>query len=803
MTTTIEETDDLKARYQRAQILMQGIYSQKLVRNTTVFPIWIDETDCFWYERDTKVDVAGVYKYGKEYRLINAELGTNEMAFDHKALAKSLNTAIGQSIDHFNLPIAKVKMTLDSPNSGVRTVGEVYFDAFDSRWVFDTAGLICKSIETFGSNEHISPDGKKVVFRRGFNLWLRDLYSGEERALTRDGEEFYVYGATGAAWGFEQDMDQTPQAIWSPDSKQIFTVQRDTRQVRTLPTVQHIPDDGSMRPIVKYSKVAYPGDAHVDSLRLLAINCETSQIQSANYRNIPITRNSFGFFFSNLGWWENDGHYAYFVDVERDYRTARVVEFDTYSGATRILFEEKSETHINLMLNQDELPIFVPLPESKEVLWFSERSGWGHLYLYDLESGELKNIVTQGDWLVRDIVHIDNFRREVFVQTAGRVKNRDIYYRDLCRINLDTGSITTLVSSDHEYWAVTKKNLNTFLAVGFGRDATAASSLSPTGNFAAITRSRADEAPVSLLLDRHGKQVLEIEAADLSDLPGGWRWPEPVKLLAADNLTDIYGLIYRPSDFSPQNSYPIVSHVFNTPEVPWVPKGSFSNGTVLGGPYLDAAALAELGFIVVQFDGRGMPGREKGFHDESYGQAESAGDLNDHIAGIKQLAKRFSYIDLDRVGITSHCSGGPGPAHALLQHPEFFKVGVNGMYTDSRLVSAPMWGEKFNGLSHQVGKAKYPEELAQNLQGKLLLMHGMLDTCCAPAGVFRLIEALQKANKDFDLLLLPSMAHEFSSYLTRRSWDYLVRHLLDGDPPKEFKLTTELDTIMDATLALR
>lgn len=772
----------MKARYERAQALMQGIFTKKMVLNATLYPIWIDQSDCFWYERETRK--------GKEYRLVNAKTATNDCAFDHETLASALAKVAAQTVNAANLPISNICMAL---NPSDLSLSRIRFSAFGKRWIFDTQPGTCQEVEASleeivgPEDEVMSPDGHYTAFTRDHNLWVRDLSRGEEQALTFDGKESYVYGAPASAWGHPHGT--ALQVRWSPDSKQIFTVQRDTRQVQTLPMIQHVPKDGSLRPTVKQIKIAYPGDENIEELRLLSIDIDTGHIQAADYRQIPVTRNGDGFFTAGLGWWATDSRRTYFVDVERDYKTVRVVEFDTRTGATRILFEETTDTHINLMLNNDEYPTLVPVPERNELIWFSERSGWAHLYLYDLESGKLKHPITQGDWLVRDIVCFDPTHREVFVQTGGRNPDIDPYYRDLVRVNIDSGELTTIASSDHDIIAFTKNTMAWMFAKAFGKDPSALA-ISNNGNFAVVTRTRADEVPVSLLVDRDGRDIMELETADVSALPDGWQWPEPVKLLAADNKTDIYGLMFRPSYFSPDQNYPIVSHVFNTPELPWVSKGSFTNGTSFGWPYLDAAALAELGFIVVQIDGRGTPFRHKAFHDESYGWAPSASNLDDHIAGIRQLAKRYPYMDLERVGITSHASGGPGGVQGLLEHPDFYSVGVSAVQHDSRFSSASMWGEKYEGLFGPSSNYCYPEELAENLKGKLLMMQGMLDR---PQTVFRVIEALHKANKDFDLILLPNLGHGMSSYLIRRAWDYLVRHLLNAEPPKEFKLITGID----------
>ena len=770
---------EIEEKYRKAQRLMQGIWSKNLVLNSLVIPTWIEGSDIFWYQRETRS--------GREYRLVNAKLATNTCAFDHCALASALSEVVHQDLDPYDLGINDVEIQLDPLR--------VYFSFDNQDWLYEVTSDTCVEIKTQPKDCAISPNGKFAVLRHGFNLWLRDLETGEETSLTEDGEECNVYGAVSTAWGQPLTPASVIQVCWSPDSNKIFCVQRDTRQVKTLPVVHHVPQDGTMRPTIEYRKIAYPGDDDIEMLRLLVIDRVTGCINPVQYRLIPVTRNSQGFFTAGLGWWAADSYSAYFLDMDRYYKKVRLIKLDAQSGATQILFEESSETQLNLSPNADEEPMLTPLPETDELLWFSERSGWGHLYLYDLKTGKLKHPVTKGDWVVRNIVFYDAKRREVFVQTAGRVPERDPYYRDVVRIHIDTGVIKTIVSSNHEYTAFSQHNHNTrFLKLI--RDVNdRACSISSTGNFSVVTQSRADEVPISLLLDRDGKIILKLEKADISDLfstvSENWRWPEPVKLLAADGKTDIYGLIYRPSDFSPENSYPVIDFTINLADFPGVPKGSFCNGVLLDWVYFGAAALAELGFIVVQIDGRGVSCRSKAFQDESYGNIYSANDIADHVAGIRQLADRFSYIDLKRVGITTHMTDGSGAVSGLLEHPDFYKVGVNFGLFDNRLMSSSMWDHKYGGASHKPIGHQFLEDIAGNLCGKLLLMHGMLDLSCPPAAVFRLIDAFQRANKDFDVLLLPNIGHDSpSDYLTRRAWDYFVTHLQNVAPPKGFRLVS-------------
>ena len=797
MKHALQNDSILDTRYQRAKNLMQGLGSRNIVANSTIFPIWIEGSDCFWYERDINlyknIDTleAPLKKWDREYRLVNAKAATNELAFDHGALASALAETLKQTVDKDQLPISAVKFELDASEKP----SAIRFSAFDKSWLFELSDAVLSesSEKTASLQKLLSPNNKFYVFTRDYNLWLHDIATGEERALTEDGEEHYCYAVVGNGWGVDMHiLGPGLQARWSADSQRIFTVQRDCRQVKTVPIVEHVPQDGSVRPKLHSMKVAMQGDEHIPEYRLVAINVDTGRVQAAHYPRVPIVRNSGGFFDSRLGWWSTDNQHAYFVDMARGYQKVNVVEFDTTTGNTRVLFEESSETHLNLMVNEDELPTIMPLPETNELIWFSERSGWAHLYLYDLKTGELKNAITSGEWIVRNILSVNLERRELFLHTMGRTANRDPYYRDVIRVNIDTGALTTVASSDDDYFAVSSFcfDMETMALASTG-DINDARAVSHKGEFVVVTRSRADQVPVTLLVDRHGNNIMEVERGDTSALfakvSKHWQWPQPVKVQAADGCTDLYGLVWRPSDFSSEQSYPVISFGFNTPELPRVPKGSFTNSSSGGYYYSWGAALAELGFIVVQIDGTGTPFRGKAFQDKSYGWAESAGSIDDQVAGIRQLAERYPYMDMDRVGIST-LGGGTGAVQGLLHYPEFFKVGVHGMLHDSRLMTASLWSDKYEGLAGPDSKHQYPEAFAANLQGKLLLVSGMLDFSTLPAQTFRLVEALQKANKDFDLIMLPNLSHGFSNYLVRRSWDYLVSHLQGETPPRDFEL---------------
>lgn len=777
MNDLIREIDDdqyMQNRYERAQLLMSGVWNQKLVKNDSVSAHWIENFECFWYERSNKA--------GKEYRLVDAEAGSNRAAFDHVALAEALTKVSGQEADANDLPIKDVSIYLSSKT--------VEFTAFEKVWTFDCPSQSCTEkpvvVNTMGCV--VSPDGRLATFRRGNNLWIREISNGDERPLTRDGEEYYVYGASNTAWGFCLDDDL--QVLWSPDSQKLFTVQRDTRQVKATPVVRHVQDSGDLRPTVEFVKSAHPNDEQVETLRLLIIDVETGDVCNADYRNIPSWSRGSGFFTSRLGWWKADSRFAYFIDLERYCHRLKLIEIDAKDGSCRIIFQENSNTAINLNLHQEDYPFHVFIPESNELIWYSERSGWAHLYLYNLTTGDLKKTITEGQWLVRDVLHYDSGTRDLFIQTAGRVDGRDPYYLDICRVNIDTGTLYTLCSSDDEYTVHSKNNSYgvyiKWLGAGVGNHT---AGVSPSGKFLVATRSRADIAPVSFLASRDGDVVLELEVADTSNLPDNWHWPEPFQFTSADCNTKLYGLMFRPSGFCSSKTYPVINWMTSSPLIPAVLKGSFFNGKPYAGWfYLQMAALAELGFVVIVIDSRGTPLRSKQFLDYSYGNIPSSCDIDDHIAGLTQLAQRYSFIDINKVGIYGP-GGYQGAIDNLFKRSDFYSVGVINMLQDARLQPSVPVGDRCEGRKDAKSTYLYPEQLVGDFSGKLMLTHPLLDVDHLPANTLRLVDALQNANKDFDLILFPTLGHDLSGYQIRRGWDFFVKNLLKKDPPLEFNLT--------------
>lgn len=738
--------------------MAQRMLSKRLVQNDVVYPHWIGNSDCFWYEREIL--------NGKEFRIVSAKTGTNESAFDHQKLAGELAYKSGESIDPVNLPISTVEIEL-SPTI-------ICFTAFGKRWVFKPDLSTCEMIDSTATEGLHSPDGKNVAFTRNYNLWIRNLTSGEEYALTQDGKRDYQYATASAHYGVPSSS--LVQAVWSPDSQSLLTCLLDTRLVCTTPFVHHVPRDGSVRPEVEEIKISNPGDSCVESYRILAIEIESNTIQEANYDLLPMARMGMGFFSDEkFGWWANDSRRAFFIDITRGAKQVRVVEIDTKTGETKCLIEERSATFVKLSHALFEPPIFLPIPDNDELIWFSERSGWPHLYLYDLKTGRLRHALTEGKWVVRNILHYDAKRREILLQTAGCDQSVNPYYRDICRLDIDTRVLKKIISGNYEHVVFQSRDYQ----VKAQKDGAGINGVSPTGNYIVTTISRVDTAPISVLIDREANNILQVETTDITRLPIEWQWPEPVKVRSADGDTDIHGVIFRPPGFKKSSLYPVIDFSCVNPSYSFLPHAAFTSSVFCGEAYHLGLAYAALGFIVIAIDVPGQPYRSKSFQDASYGSMNSMSSFVHRISAIKQIAEKYTNIDLQRVGIVG-CEGATDPVYGMLQHPEFYKVGVSINYQDFRLALAST-AELYEGISNQSEVTPYAEELVNSLSGKLLLIHGMLDYPVPVTATMRLIEALQKANKDFDLLLLPNDKHPASCYALRRTWDYLVEYLKKTD----------------------
>ena len=766
----------ITARYEQAQSLVQGIMTNRVVLNDGVFPHWLSDRSGFWYQRETQT--------GKTFQLVDAQNTTNETAFDHQALATVLGDAAGQTVNADNLPIKVTTLKLADETFKAT---EVQFSAFDKQWAFNTSTQQLQTIElpTVEEQGTLSPDGTHRAFVKDHNLWVRNTTSNEERALTTDGIADNQYATAPAS--------ATLQILWSPDSKQILTHQLDLSNITLRPMVEHVPLDGSLQTKLHHEKMAYPGDKHIEAYRLVAINVESGKQQTI-HNNLRLWKYGSGYFTDEkLSCWNQDSQTLYYVDVVRGSKTVRLKAFNITTGKTTVLIEDTADTFVKLAHN-DSMPELKFLPDTNELIWFSERSGWAHLYLYDLTTGQLKNTITQGDWLVRHILRMDINRRELILHTGARDTAINPHYRDICRVNIDTGEITNIATGNYEHIVFGAGNGRPAGARGgLGIDSPGAEGISPDGEFIVSTRSRVDMAPESILFNKDGEQLLIVETANAHGLPDNYVWPKPTKTLAADGKTDIHGVAFYPPGYDKSQRYPVLDFSNGQASFTMVPQGSFINGHCFDYPYLYAAAFAALGFVVVMLEGRGMPNRDKAFHDNSHGFMAGACNLEDRVAGIQQLAEQDAALDINNVGIV----GGDGfssPVYGLLEHPDFYKVGVTMAFEDSRFKSATL-SECFEGYSEEgehVGTTdhQFAEHIADRLEGKLLLVHGLVDMFAPQSGTFRLINACQQANKDVDMMIMPQVGHDIPPHTLRRTFDYLVTHMRGEVPPKNFSLTT-------------
>lgn len=777
MTNDFTQTYDTNSnamltRYRRAEALEHAGFDASMVLNAQIIPHWIGNSHRFWYAR--------ISKNSTEYRLVDAKAATNTPAFDHKELAATLAGVMDESVLDTALPI----INLDFSDAFV------HFDAFGKSWRFDdNTGLTeTEVVPAHPSDWLVSPDGKKAVFLRDHNLWLRDLYSGSERALTTEGGQYYAYATQPEGRdlikGLNSQPESTseeswslsmkPEALWSPDSRQLFTVQLDERQVGTLPSLLYVPQDGTVRPSVVECKYSLPGDKHIAEYRFLIIDVETGREKPANYARVEDAFIWYGVFSGNRAWWSGDGEKAYFLDMARGQKSVRVVEMLADTGETRVLFEEQSETYLEIGHKFEAPTVLIAIQDSDELIWLSQRSGFAHLYLYDLKTGEMKKTITSGNWSISNAFYFDADCREVFVQLMGRVEDRDFYYREIARVHVDSGEMTVIASSDHDY------DINNEYG-GLG-------GFAPSGNYFVSTHSRVDTKAVTDLRDRNGNLIVTLETTDISALPSGWQWPEPVMTIAADGQTLIYGVVFRPTDFDPTKKYPVLDFANTNPFYVGAPKQAFA------GYCMTAAAFAELGMIVVMIDGRGTCYRDKVFRDYGYDNFLENGGTADRVAGIKQLVERYPYMDLSRIGVIDFDGSNTGVA-GLLAFPEFYHVGVASSLYDPRLVKQ---GEVYMGLTTEEkrNQAVIWGDAIDDLKGKLLIITGLRDSYFHPSATFQLTDALIKANKNFEHLVQPNGGHGWRVInARRRMWDFLVKHLLQMNPPSDFKLVTAFEII--------
>ena len=686
---------------------------------------------------------------------LDAASGQSLTFGDAAVLAKALNDASGKPVDVDTFAARLRGLRLDEGGLHFSFAGDDYACKRDGACTKQA-----KAVQKDGDGPAVtSPDGKREAFIRGWNLWLRDIASSKETQLTTDGATDYGYATDNAI------------LVWSPASDKIATFQQDQRKTSTMTLAA----TNVGAPKAEQWKYPFVGDEHVTMIERVIIDLTGNTPKTVRLKMPPDQHRSTcsDDIVCSEGWedvqWAKDGKTLAFVSTDRGHKSATLRIADAATGAVRDVYQETVATQYQSAPALDSV-MWRYLPESNEFLWFSQKSNWGHLYLHDLASGKLKRQITRGDWNAAKIVRIDPATRTVWFEGVGREAGRDPYFSHLYKASLDGGAVHLLTPEDADHKV----------------------QLSDDGRFFVDTYSTSSAPPVTVLrrLD-DGAEVKEIARADIKRLEAtGWHPPEKFTVKGRDGKTDAYGMMWKPSNFDASKQYPIINYIYPGPQVGSIRTRSFA--TTQG----DHQALAELGFIVVAIDGMGTPMRSKSFQDTYYGNMID-NTLPDQVTGMKQLAAKYPWIDLGRVGIWGHSGGGNATATAMFLYPDFFKVGIAESGNHDNLSYEDDWAERYHGLlvKNADGTTNYTGQdnasHAKHLKGKLYLIHGLMDDNVPPQTTLLVVDALMKANKDFDLLMLPQARHGFGKdgfYVMRKRWDYFVQHLLGATPPKQYEI---------------
>jgi dipeptidyl-peptidase-4 len=727
-----------KADYERADKL--GGLVQGRVFKSKVTPHWLEGNSRFWYRNDL-VD-------GKrEFIFVDVEKGTREAAFDHAKLAAVLKEKLGKEIAADKLPLEGIQVEGD---------GAIRFNVEGKGWNFEPASGALMEAEQiklleprrqerggsargasgprgrragFAQRRDESPDGKKTVSIREHNVFVKFKDGGEEVQLTTDGkpEDSYEGGV-----------------FWAPDSSRFVALKTQRGEEHKVYLVESSPRDQT-QPKVHTMDYQKPGDR-------IAIT-KPHLFEMASRKELPIADGLFPSPWSVEDFrWDGDGKRFTFFYNQRGHQVLRILAVSGETGEVGTLVNEESKTFVDYAHKR-----FTHYVDgADELVWMSERDGWNHLYLIDSRTGGVKNQITKGNWIVRGVDRVDDEKRQIWFRAGGIYLEQDPYYIHHCRVNFDGSNLVMLTSGNgtHEI------------------------EYSPDGKYLLDSYSRIDQPPISELRKvEDGSLICKLEDADWSKLlETGWKVPERFVAKGRDGTTDIYGVIYRPTNFDAAKRYPVIEAIYAGPQGSFVPKKFAS--------FHQAQAMAELGFVVVQIDGMGTSNRSKAFHDVCWKNLGDSG-FPDRILWMKAAAAKYPQLDITRVGVYGGSAGGQSATRAVLAHGDFYKAAVSDCGCHDNRMDKIWWNELWMGYPigpHYAEQSNVTQ--AKNLTGKLMLIVGELDRNVDPASTMQVADALIKANKDFDLIVIPGGGHGAGGgpYGTRRTRDFFVRSLLGVEP---------------------
>lgn len=798
-----------KANYQLASRFSPNKL-KKMVYATAVDPHWLKLSNRFWYTFENPK--------GKFWYLVDPSAKTKKQIFDNAKLAAEITLVVRDPFDAEHLPLENLKFASDEKSVSFEvksSIDELKPDRKDKKaadslqkkiysFKYELASAKLTEVPNFSKPKpkpswgSVAPDSSAIVFSRNYNLYWMDKENYKkavkneddstivEHQLTKDGVKFYSYGSDGDGENNVENEKNNKKrrgayVLWSPNAKYFVLDRTDSRKVKDLWVINSVTPG---RPTLETYKYQMPGeaDAPQDEVMLFdfaaksykKLNVAAFKDQSISVWSKPVFAKDRDNEFRPSVWLGNDNRF-YFSRTSRDLKRIDIATVDITTGKVTPLIDERFNTYVEV--NRPGL-----VNDGRELIHWSERDGWAHFYLFD-GNGKLENQITKGAFHCESIVNIDEKNRVLYFTANGREAKEDPYYLHLYSINFDGTNMKLLNAGDFDHAAFMNDN-NTFFVDNY---------------------SRVNTAPKSTLYDRSGKKVMELETTDLSLLmAAGYKYPEPFKVKADDGITDLYGVMYKPFDFDPNKKYPIIEYVYPGPQTEAVNK-AFSKS-------MDRTErLAQFGYIVITVGNRGgNPSRSKWYHTYGYGNLRDYG-LADKKTAIEQLAAKYSFIDESKVGITGHSGGGFMSTAAMLVYPDFFKAAVSNAGNHDNSIYNRWWSEKHHGVKETISlkgdtSFKYSidknPDLAKNLKGHLLLMHGDVDNNVHPANSIRVANALMKAGKRFDFLIIPGQRHGFGDMTEYAFWklaDHFNKYLIgDFSEPNDVDLV-EMDRDIEQT----
>lgn len=734
-TTDAQITEET---YKRAEYFLSGNI-QKEVYHLEVIPNWLKESGKFWHVTQTKE--------GKRFMLTSLNKSNSQEYFDHEKLGKKLSEATSEPVDGNDLPFDAIEIKEDN---------QLEFKWKNKKWLYwiDYDSLSNQPITSDKDIAGLSPDGKWRAFVKNYNLFVENLDSGEEIQLSINGKRGFEYASN---WGWidliEGENGERPENLfvkWSPDSRKILTQITDLRLAKKMYLLDFTENEKFRPKLLSYYRGS-PGDNTVVKDIPVIFDLVTHTEKHPPLPDLPHFLNFSTFWLD----WSSDSQHLFGWTSHRGYKKLEVYDVNASSAEVRTVVSDSSGTSLVVPARS---PLFKRLSDGT-FLFHSRNSGWNHLYRYEWANGKLINPVTQGNFEVLLIHHVDEINQWIYFTATEKEKDCDVYFPFLYKVKYD-GSELTLLTPENAFHEI---------------------HLSPDNQYFVDNYSTVSQATKSVLRELStGNILLEISEADAGNLYSkGYQAPTPFSTIGKDGETDIFGVYFVPTHFDSSRMYPVIDYTYTGPQTYNTPK-TFKSA-IIG----HQQAMAEIGFVVVTVDGLGTAGRSVIFREHSY---RNLGDgTTDHVLAIKDLASRKTFLDLDRVGIFGHSAGGYDVARAMLLHPDFFKVGVASAGNHDHRMEKAWWPEKFMG--YPVGDFYNEQSNISNahlLKGRLLLAHGAIDNNVNPSATYKFAEALIAAGKDFDLFIWPGRDHNFGrpngDYFTKKRWDYFIQHLLGETP---------------------